>query len=87
MKDENEFKPAPKMNTFVGFLRLANYVNACCVIFGVILSIYLRGMNWDRNEAVEKEKRDSYSGAKTKIKDSFFQIMLGNLTSGKYYQR
>jgi hypothetical protein len=32
------------MNTFVGFLRLANYVNACCVIFGVILSIFLQDL-------------------------------------------
>ena len=46
------------MNTFVGFLRLANYVNACCVIFGVILSIYLRGINWDKQEENNKEKRD-----------------------------
>ncbi|XP_040574191.1 uncharacterized protein [Lepeophtheirus salmonis] len=35
-----EFKPNPKMNTFVGFLRLANYVGAVCAVFGIVLSVF-----------------------------------------------
>ncbi len=56
-KSESDFKPAPKMNTFVGFLRLANYVNACCVIFGVILSIFLQDLIQENKEG--KEKRET----------------------------
>ncbi len=58
-KSETDFKPAPKMNTFVGFLRLANYVNACCVIFGVILANFLQDLNVADSEAAEKTKRES----------------------------
>ena len=57
-KSETDFKPAPKMNTFVGFLRLANYVNACCVIFGVVLANFLQDLDVADSEA-EKEKRES----------------------------
>jgi len=56
-KSESDFKPAPKMNTFVGFLRLANYVNACCVIFGVILSIFLQDLIQENEQG--KEKRET----------------------------
>ncbi len=56
-KSESDFKPAPKMNTFVGFLRLANYVNACCVIFGVILSIFLQDLIQENEDG--KDKRET----------------------------
>lgn len=40
-KKKSDYKRAPRMNTFVGFLRLANYINASCVIFGVVASILM----------------------------------------------
>ena len=56
-RKKSDFDPAPKMNTFVGFLRLANYVNACCVIFGVILSIFLHDLDLEEND-LDREKRN-----------------------------
>ena len=56
-KSPTDFEPTPMMNTFVGFLRLSNYVNACCVIFGVILSIFLQDLIED-SDVSKKEKRD-----------------------------
>ncbi len=41
-KKKSDYKRAPRMNTFVGFLRLANYINASCVIFGVTASILMK---------------------------------------------
>lgn len=59
-KLEKKFQPSPKLNTFVGFLRLANYVCASTVTFGVVISIFhsekdprLKLMNLYRNESVE----------------------------------
>ncbi len=67
-KSETDFKPAPKMNTFVGFLRLANYVNACCVIFGVILANFLQDLKV-ADSGVEKEKRDSGKSLASNVPD------------------
>lgn len=39
-KKKDDFNPAPKMNTFVGFLRLANFVCACVAIFAVVVSLF-----------------------------------------------
>ena len=56
-KSPTDFEPTPMMNTFVGFLRLSNYVNACCVIFGVILSIFLHDLDLEEND-LDREKRN-----------------------------
>ena len=37
---EKKFEPSPKLSTFVGFLRLANYVCASSVTFCVVISIF-----------------------------------------------
>lgn len=36
----DKWQPRPRMNAFVGFLRLANYTCSCLVIFGVVVSIF-----------------------------------------------
>lgn len=38
-KKGDGFQPSPKMNVIVGFLRLANYVCVCTVIFGLFVSL------------------------------------------------
>lgn len=40
-EEKNEFEPDPKMNTFVGFLRLGNFVCAATVLFGLAVSIFV----------------------------------------------
>ena len=39
-KKKDSFEPNAKMNTFVGFLRLANYVCAATVMFGLAVSLF-----------------------------------------------
>ncbi len=39
-KQADSFQPSPKLNTFVGFLRLANYVCASTVLMGLAVSIF-----------------------------------------------
>ena len=39
-KKKDDFQPQPKLNLIVGFLRLANYVCAVNVIFGVAVSLF-----------------------------------------------
>ncbi|TRY80092.1 hypothetical protein TCAL_17091 [Tigriopus californicus] len=38
--DYDQWTPRPRMNAFVGFLRLSNYACSCLVIFGVAVSIF-----------------------------------------------
>jgi hypothetical protein len=46
-----DFEPHPKMNTLVGFLRLANYISACNVAFGIAISLF-----WPREEGEAEPK-------------------------------
>ncbi len=50
-KKKDSFEPHPKMNTLVGFLRLANYVCACNVAFGISVSIF-----WPREKGEPEPK-------------------------------
>ena len=50
-RKKDDFQPQPKLNLIVGFLRLANYVCAMNVVFGVAVSLL-----WPRMEG-EPEPR------------------------------
>lgn len=64
-KKKSDYKRAPRMNTFVGFLRLANYINASCVIFGVIASILMK------EDEHSKPKEDEHSKPLSEVRDLF----------------
>ena len=51
MKKKDDFQPQPKLNLIVGFLRLANYVCAMNVVFGVAVSLF-----WPRMQGEPEPK-------------------------------
>ena len=50
-KKKDDFQPQPKLNLIVGFLRLANYVCAMNVVFGVAVSLF-----WPRMQGEPEPK-------------------------------
>jgi len=73
------YSPAPKMNTLVGFLRLANYVCACTVVMGVLMSLLYPETAEEKAAAEREAVRRSKLGLETR--ESGYQVRLVNLRS------
>jgi len=67
-KQRDAFEPEPMMHTFVGFLRLANFMCAATVLFGLVSATIITMDSEDHKHTLASLSKANYTG--------FLQVIL-----------